>query len=441
MILRLQDSKITRLILYFFIISLVINKLAYGQQEIWAKITAGATRQRISLAIPNFALPVNCPNDLITKASDIRQITIDDLEFSLFFEITKLDSTKNYSIADKKVDFVSWFSTDAQVLIAVDVQIKNKPILNVHIYDLFTRRLIGTKNYDLENESRWLAHRFADDVIKLLTGENGVSQTKIVFSLKKGTAKELATIDYDGYNLNQITNSGELKLFPSWTSNANKIAYCSYAKSNLNIYTYDLNRKAVDLICGKDGLNTTPEFSPDGKNIAASLTINGNPNIYILSADGKKINQITFGRAIDISPTWSPSGRELAFVSDRTGSPQIYVINVDGTNLRRLTFEGSYNTSPAWSPRGDLIAYVARESDGKNQIYVTDLTGSNRMHLTNLRNNEEPTWSSDGLHIAFSSNRSGTYEIYLMHWNGTGQRQITHTNGAFSPSWSPRLAQ
>jgi TolB protein len=131
----------------------------------------------------------------------------------------------------------------------------------------------------------------------------------------------------------------------------------------------------------------------------------------------------------------------LAFVSDRTGSPQIYVINVDGTNMRRLTFEGSYNTSPAWSPRGDLIVYVSRESDGSNQIYVTDLAGNTRMHLTNLRNNEEPSWSPDGLHIAFSSNRTGTYEIYLMYWNGTGQRRITNTDGATSPTWSPRLSR
>jgi TolB protein len=423
------------------IFNLLILKSTYAQQEVWAKITAGATRQRIRLAVPNFMIPSNSPDGIISSSKEIRQITIDDLEFSLYFEIVKIDTLKPFSIVEKKVDFTGWQNTGAQVLFVGDVQIKKKTTLNIRLYDLFTRKVIGTKTYEISDNIRWLSHKIADDVIKLLTGEDGVSQTKIAFSLRKGTAKELAVVDYDGYSLDQLTNSGELKLYPDWMPTANKIAFCSYAKNNFNIYTYDLNKKAIDLICSKDGLNTNPAYSPDGKLIAVSLSYESSPDIFIMNADGNNIRRITYGNSLDISPTWSPSGQELAFVSDRTGVPQIYVINIDGTNQRRLTFQGSYNTSPAWSPRGDLIAYVSRISDGSNQIYVTDLTGENRVCLTNLRNSEEPSFSPDGLHITFSSNRSGTYELYTMHWNGAGQRRITNTNGAFSPTWSMRLTR
>lgn len=418
---------------------------SYAQQEVWAKITAGATRSRIRLAVPDFIIPPNSPAGLISTTKEVRQIVIDDLEFSLYFEIVKIDTLKKFSIIEKKVDFTGWQSTGAQVLLVGELQVKKKTTLAVRLYDLFTRKIIGTKNYEITDmtlsaaNTRWLAHKIADDIIKLLTGEQGVSQTKIAFSLKKGTAKELAVIDYDGYNLQQITNVGELKLFPDWSPNGNKIAYSSYASSNLNIYTYDVNKRTIDLVSNRPGLNTTPAFSPDGKTLAASLNVEGTSDIYVMNADGKNLKRITYERSIEISPTWSPSGQELAFVSDRTGTPQIYIINANGTDMRRLTFEGSYNTSPTWSPRGDLIAYVSRDPDGLNQIYVTDLTGNNRMRLTNLRNNEEPSWSPDGLHITFSSDRTGTYEIYTMHWNGTGQRRITNSNGAFSPTWSPRL--
>ena len=434
---RFKDSKISFLIMNLLIFNFLILESACGQQEIWAKITAGATRQRIRLAVPDF----NCPEALRTLSKDLKQIMIDDLEFSLYFEIIKLDSTKQYKTTENKIDFTGLQTTGAQVLLVGDIQIKKKTTLNIHIYDLFTRKSIGIKTYEIKEEVRWLAHKIADDVIKLLTGEDGVSQTKIAFSLKKGKAKELSLVDYDGYNLEQLTNTGDLRLFPDWMPTANKIAYCSYAKNNINIYTYDVNRKNTDLFCSKDGLNTSPAFSPDGKTIAASLSFDGTPDIYLMNTDGKNLRRVTYGHSIDISPTWSPSGQELAFVSDRTGAPQIYIINIDGTNMRRLSFEGSYNTSPAWSPRGDLIAYVSRDSDGINQIYVTDLTGDNRMRMTNLRNNEEPSWSPDGLHIAFSSNRTGTYELYVMHWNGAGQRRITNTSGAFSPTWSLRLVR
>jgi len=441
MIRRFTNCKIEKLLIYLVILSFLIGESIYGQEEIWARITAGATRQRISLAVAKFNAPTNSPEVLQTMAIDLRQVAIDDLEFSLYFEIVKTDSSKKFRITEKKIDYQTWMSTGAQVLLVGNIEMKKKTVFNVGLYDLFTRKLIGTKSYEITDDIRWLSHKMADDVIKLLTGEDGVSQTKIAFSLKNNAGKELTVIDYDGYNLSQITNAGEMKLFPDWSPNANKIAFCSYANKNLNIYTYDLNRKVTDLICGKDGLNTSPSFSPDGKTIAASLSIDGTPDIYLMSSDGKNLKRITFDRSIEVSPTWSPTGKEIVYVSDRTGSPQIYVVDNDGTNMRRLTFEGSYNTSPVWSPRGDLIAYVARESNGSNQIYVTDLTGSTRIRLTNLRNNEEPSWSPDGLHLAFSSNRTGTYEIYTMHWNGAGQRKITNTAGAFSPTWSPRLTK
>ncbi|MEO0074863.1 MAG: Tol-Pal system beta propeller repeat protein TolB [candidate division WOR-3 bacterium] len=434
-------KKIFRYFLVLLFLMLIFGwQKIKAQSEIWAKITAGATRQRIRLAIADFYTEVNTPQSLLDNILEIRNVIIDDLEFSLYFDVIRPDSTKKFSAIDKKIDYQGWQSTGAQVLLAADLQIKKRTNLTIRLYDLFTRKQIGSKNYELTDNYRALSHRIADEVIKILTGEDGINQTQIAFSLRKGNAKELAIVDYDGYNLKQLTDAGGLKLFPDWSHNGQKIAFCSYANNNLNIYTYDTKRATIDLIVDKYGLNTTPAYSPDGKLIAASLSFEGNSDIYLMNADGKNLRRLTFGNSIEISPTWSPSGQEIAFVSDRTGTPQIYIMNIDGTNVRRLTFEGAYNTSPAWSPRGDLIAYVSRVG-GNHQIFVSDITGTNQVQLTHIRNNEEPSWSPDGLHIVFSSNRDGNNELYLMHWNGSGQRKITNTAGAFSPAWSPRLGR
>jgi TolB protein len=63
------------------------------------------------------------------------------------------------------------------------------------------------------------------------------------------------------------------------------------------------------------------------------------------------------------------------------------------------------------------------------------------MRLTSGMNSEDPCWSPDGLHIAFSSSRSGSFEVYTMDWTGASQRKVTSVNGAYSPAWSPRLTR
>ena len=416
------------------------TNLVFGQlaPEVWAKITASGSKKRLDLAIADFNLPKDCAPSLAEMAQDINKVLTADLEFSLFFSIFRPDSL--YPSKQKKIDFDYWIKTGAQVLISGEIAFrKSTTQLKITLYDLALKRPIATKDYSIIENWRWLAHAIADDVIKLLTGEEGVSQTKIAFSYRTNDGKELATVDYDGANPVMITKDRELKLYPDWSPQGDNIAYCSYDKSNLNIYLYDVTRGRKTQITSRPGLNTTPAWSPDGNMLAVAFSEKNNLNLYQLSPDGRSQKRITTTYSITISPTWSPSGREIAFVSDRTGVPQIYVINVDGTDFRRLTFEGSYNTSPAWSPRGDLIAYVSRVSNGSNQIFVTDINGETRLQLTFRGYNEDPVWSPDGLHIAFASSRTGSWEIYTMTWNGQNQQLVTNTGGAFSPTWSPRL--
>ncbi|MBS4015199.1 MAG: PD40 domain-containing protein, partial [Candidatus Latescibacteria bacterium] len=274
------------IILFILCVSVSLWQTSHAQTEIWAKITAGATRQRIRLAIADFLLPHDTAEGLASTSRDIRQIVIDDLEFSLYFDIIRSDTLKKFSSVDKKIDYTGWQSTGAQVLLAADLQIKRRTVLNIRLYDLFTRKQIGSKSYELTDDKRWLAHKIADDLIKILTGEDGVSQTQITFSLRQANGKELAIVDYDGFNLQQLTSTGELKLFPEWSPLGHKIAFCSYANHNLNIYAYDIKKKTAELVSDRYGLNTTPAYSPDGRLIAASLTFEGNSDIYLMNADG-----------------------------------------------------------------------------------------------------------------------------------------------------------
>lgn len=408
--------------------------------EIWAKITTQGVKRKIPIIIADFNIEKELINTYSSFAQEIKKIITDDLDFSLYFKICYPESNKIFSTDEKKVDFKGWRTTGADILLCGDIFLKKKRIfIKIRLYELNIQKLINKKEYEYSSEInlRHFAHKISDDIIKILTGNDGISQTRIVFLNKSGAGKELMVCDYDGYNLQKLTNDGKLKLSPEWSKKGDKIVYSAYDNNILKIYLYELNTKKTKILYGDKGMAATPTFSPDDKYIAFSMTQEGNMNICLIPSNGGKPQQITYGSSVAVSPAFSPSGKQVVFCSDRSGTPQIYIVNTDGTNLTRLTYEGNYNTSPNWSPKGDLIVYVSRTKNNKNQIFLTDVNGSFIKQLTFEGNNEDPYFSPDGLHIVFSSDRTGSWEIYTMHYDGSCQRKITNLRNATSPAWSP----
>lgn len=411
---------------------LLLAALLPAQTEIWTKITATPGAVNLNIALAPFATADPAQSEAATLLSEtVRR----DLVNSLFFALRQPDSGKVYRSDAANVDFTGWGSTGASVLLAGDLSART---LTVRLYDLISKRLIASKDYTRTGNDRQLGHRVADEIIKLLTGEEGVSETEIVFAHKQGEGRELYVTDQDGTEPQRLTKDGRLKYSPDWSPDGGRIAYSSYYNDRLLIFAYDRYTGVSTVVCDAASMNDAPAWSPDGSLLAASLSTDDGSELYVMDAAGNKLHRITYNGGVNTSPTWSPNGQQIAFVSDRTGSPQLYCINRDGTAQRRLTFEGSYNTTPAWSPRGDLIAYSRREG-GTNQIFITDLNGENARQLTFAGNNVEPSFSPDGLHLAFVSNRSSSDDIFIINWDGTDQRQLTRLGGCSGPSWSPPL--
>lgn len=289
-----------------------------------------------------------------------------------------------------------------------------------------------------EDRARAAAHRIASDVIRQLTGEPSVMQTRIAFCAQYGSGKEIVSVTFDGFDPVRHTHQNVAVLSPAWSPDGRFIAYTSFAENQADVYILDTQTGVSRPFLNRPGVDQAPDWSPDGQWIALSSSMDGNAEIYIRRVDGSEMRRLTYSWAIETSPSWSPTGHQIAFTSDRLGRPQVFLVDIDGTNERRLTTEGDYNDSPAWSARGDLIAYVRREAEGF-QIYVTNPQGEKNVKLTSgPGDNMDPSWSPDGLKIAFTSNRTGRKAIYTMDLLGRGVNRISNSDLSCSnPAWSP----
>ncbi|MBZ0299142.1 MAG: DPP IV N-terminal domain-containing protein, partial [Anaerolineae bacterium] len=135
---------------------------------------------------------------------------------------------------------------------------------------------------------------------------------------------------------------------------------------------------------------------------------------------------------------------KIAFVSNRSGQFQVYTIDPDGSNLRQLTFNSGSNWHPSWSGDGLQIAFVSDWANAKNDIFVMDADGSNIRNITNTPEVAEhaPVWSPDGEYIAYQRGRTGSAvgsELYVMNADGTHQSKVfgedSETN--IPSAWSP----
>jgi len=200
------------------------------------------------------------------------------------------------------------------------------------------------------------------------------------------------------------------------------------------------------LLTHGEGVNYRPSWSPDGRHIAFVSTRSGATELHVMNADGTGVLQITDSQAFVPNVNWSPDGARIVFASTAAGitgplgvsrvPSDIYLARGDGSEARRLTLDGGYNAEPDWSPDGGRIAFTS-DLGGTFQVWMMGSDGSGQRPLTSVGQNSAPDWSPDGSQIVFDSDRDhhGNDSIYLMGADGSGQRPLA--DDGIHPSWSP----
>lgn len=368
-----------------------------------------------------------------------------DLELSGYYRIidphTYIEDPQKSGYDLGQFNFADWSSINAAFLVKGVVKDSGNQVqLTAMLFDVYQqRRVMGKSFTGSPGEVPRMARRFADAILKAVTGSEGPFDCKLAFvSTRAGRFKEIFTQSIDGQDLYQVTNNPTINLFPGWDRNANQLIYLSYKTMSPALYLANLSERRETKIDTRHGRIIGGTISPNGQSIVAAIENNGTTNLYLMDHEGHEISELTRTNGINVSPAFSPDGQTLAFTSDRSGTPQIYTMPANGGSAHRITYSGNYNTTPAFSPKGDMIAYQSRNG-GRFDIFVIPKGGGTPTKLSDGQgSNESPAWSPDGRYLAFSSTRTGRSHIYIMQ---VESRKIisalTEDNGNdTNPAWS-----
>jgi eukaryotic-like serine/threonine-protein kinase len=195
------------------------------------------------------------------------------------------------------------------------------------------------------------------------------------------------------------------------------------------------DRKGKELrAVGKPDVYGNVSIAPNGKSMAASITDIASQNTDIWTYDLQRGNtkRLTFDPAQDSVPVWNPDGARLVFASNRRDFNDLYVKNSDGAQEEKNILHSDVDKFPNnWSREGKYILYT-QDAD---LWFVTlpELKGSLFLKAPSVLRNGQ--FSPDGKWVAYASNETGRWEIYVTSFPAPRGKWQVSVGGGEQPRW------
>jgi Tol biopolymer transport system component/DNA-binding winged helix-turn-helix (wHTH) protein len=226
----------------------------------------------------------------------------------------------------------------------------------------------------------------------------------------------------------------------SWSPDGKKLAFMDLTADGKNFAIYEisldtLQRKQLSTPPLASLGDAYPAYSPDGKTIAFVRTTSVSADVYSIPADGGVALQLTRENHLTLlGVAWTEDGKSIVY-----GGFGAWIVPAKGGQSRQL-----FPTPMASSPtiRGDKMVYSVYSYE--ENIWSTPLEGRQfrgawRKEFASTHSEEGLRFSPNGKRVAFQSNRTNSFEIWVSDPDGSNPLQLTNYGGPLtgSPRWSP----
>jgi Tol biopolymer transport system component len=212
---------------------------------------------------------------------------------------------------------------------------------------------------------------------------------------------------------------------------------------NTKLVWLDRLGRPVGEIAAPPGRYQSIRISPDGQRIAAERPNSPTESdLWIIEVPRGNASRLTLGAGQNTAPLWSADGSRIVFDTNREGPRDIYVKNVNGTTPEEPLVQSSilFKNLSDWSPDGRYVIYQQLDANTGWDIWYIPMDGNPNPlpYLQTPFNELSGAVSPDGHWIAYASDESGRYEVYVRSFPAPGSKYQVSTGGGLGATWLDR---
>ncbi|MCZ6750804.1 MAG: hypothetical protein O7E51_03130, partial [Acidobacteria bacterium] len=180
-----------------------------------------------------------------------------------------------------------------------------------------------------------------------------------------------------------------------------------------------------------------PRLSPDGQRLAVQIQ-GGDNDVWIYDIPRNTLTRLTF-EGLNGYPLWTPDGERVTFSSIRGGTQDLFWIPADGSGTAERLTTSEYGQYPlSWSPDGHTLVYYELHPTSGGDLWLLPFEGEHKPQpfLQTPFHERSAVFSPDGKWLAYSSDESGRYEIYVRPFAGGGGKWQISTESGTEPVWA-----